>query len=393
LRVFKLDPSINMHLLRKLAETALQFTVCVCLLPFAGTAIAAESQNVVLVTIDGLRWQEVFGGADERLISDDGGVKDVPAAKQRFLRENRKANRETLMPFFWSVIAAQGVVYGDPEHRSTAVLSNTLHFSYPGYSELLTGFFDPRIDSNAKKYNENITVLEWFNQKPEFNGRVAAFCSWDVFPYIINDRRSGVVVNAGWQPTATLLDPNDEAVAAARQQLVQLDQLAEQVPRVWPGVRFDYFTFKAAETYFKAMRPRVLYLSLGEVDDWAHEGRYDLYLDSAQRSDRSIGELWETIQSIPQYKDRTTLIVTTDHGRGEGRNEWKSHSSSIPGCEAIWIAMIGPGIDPHQAIDSSVTQSQVASTVAACLGYDFQRDFPQAAAPLPAVSIREKSAR
>jgi len=367
--------------------------VCFLLLDATSTTTAEEARNVILVTIDGLRWQEVFGGADERLMSDDAGVKDVPATKQRFLRTDRKASRETLMPFFWSVIAPQGVVYGDPEHRSTAVLSNNLHFSYPGYNELLTGVFDPRIDSNAKQYNENVTVLEWFNQKPEFNGRVAAFCSWDVFPYIINDRRSGVVINAGWQPTATLLDPNDETVTAAHKQLVQLDQLSEQVPHVWPGVRFDYFTFKATEIYLKAKRPRVLYLSLGEVDDWAHEGRYDLYLDSAQRSDHAIRELWETIQSIPQYKDRTTLIVTTDHGRGEGRNEWKSHSASIPGCEAIWIAMIGPQIAHHQPVDSSVTQSQVASTVAACLGYDFQSDFPKAAASLPSVSIRETPSR
>lgn len=377
-----------MYPLKNFSLLATRFTVYAFCLLSTATAIAEKPRNVVLVTIDGLRWQEVFGGADERLISGDGDVKDVPAAKQRFLRTDRKANRETLMPFFWSVLAPQGVIYGDPENRSSAVLSNSLHFSYPGYNELLTGYFDPKIDSNSKTYNENVTVLEWLNQKPDFKGRVAAFCSWDVFPYIINDRRSGVVVNAGWQPTATLLDPNDKAVAAARTQLEQLDQLSEQMPHVWPGVRYDYFTFKAAEIYIKAVRPRVLYLSLGEVDDWAHEGRYDLYLDSAQRSDQYIRQLWETIQSIPQYKDNTTLIVTTDHGRGEGRTEWKSHNSNIPGCEAIWIAMIGPQIVHHQPTDSSVTQSQVASTVAASLGYDFQGDFPSAAAALPPVSIR-----
>jgi len=380
--------NITMHPPQIARVVATRVAAMACCILLAVIATAEEPQNVVLITIDGLRWQEVFGGADERLISGDAGVKDIAATKQRFLRQDRQASREVLMPFFWSVIAPQGVVYGNPEHRSTARLSNNLHFSYPGYSELLTGIFDPKIDSNAKTYNENVTVLEWLNRKPQFQRRVAAFCSWDVFPYIINDRRSGVVVNAGWEPTAGLLDPDDDKVAAARQQLVQLDQLTEQVPHVWPGVRFDYFTFKASAIYLKAKRPRVLYLSLGEVDDWAHEGRYDLYLDSAQRSDRYIRELWETIQSIPQYKDRTTLIVTTDHGRGEGRDQWKSHSSSIPGCDAIWIAMIGPQIEHQTPFDSSVTQSQVASTLAACLGYDFQSDFPQAAAPLPAMSIR-----
>lgn len=375
-----------MRSLRSLSAIIKRFALLVCVALFTATAIAEEAKNVILVTIDGLRWQELFGGADERLISNDAGVKDIAATKQRFLRHDRKSNRETLMPFLWSVIASQGVIYGDPDNQSTAVVSNNLHFSYPGYSELLTGIFDPKIDSNAKKYNDNVTVLEWLNQKPEFKGRVAAFCSWDVFPYIINDRRSGVVVNAGWQPVATLLDPNDRTVAEAYKQLVQLDRISEQVPHVWPGVRFDYFTFKATEIYTQAIRPRVLYLSLGEVDDWAHEGRYDLYLDSAQRSDQYIRQLWEMVQSIPQYKDKTTLIVTTDHGRGDGRNEWKSHSANIPGCEAIWIAMIGPQIAHQQPTDSRVTQSQVASTVAECLGYDFQSDFPGAAAALQAIA-------
>jgi hypothetical protein len=380
-----------MYTAKYLFLVAARFAAITVAFLLATIAIAEEPQNVVLVTIDGLRWQEVFGGADERLISKDGDVKDIATAKQRFLRSDRTANRETLMPFFWSVLAQQGVIYGDPENRSSAVLSNSLHFSYPGYNELLTGYFDPKIDSNAKKYNENVTVLEWLNQKPELNGRVAAFCSWDVFPYIINDRRSGVVVNAGWHPTAALLDSRDPTFAAARQQLEELDRISEQVPHVWPGVRFDYFTFKAAEIYVKATRPRVLYLSLGEVDDWAHEGRYDLYLDSAQRSDLYIRELWETLQSIPQYKNKTTLIVTTDHGRGEGRTEWKSHNSNIPGCEAIWIAIIGPQITPHQPTDSTVTQSQIASTVAASLGFDFRNEIPQAAVSLPSVPVGKTS--
>lgn len=363
--------------------------IAFCGLLLATSISASEPLNVVLVTIDGLRWQEVFGGADERLVGDGGGVKDIASTKERFLRGNSQAGRETLMPFFWSVVAPQGVVYGDPDQRSVASLSNTMHFSYPGYSELLTGVFDPKIDSNAKKYNENVTVLEWLHRKPEFKGRVAAFCSWDVFPYIINDRRSGVVVNAGWQPTAPLIDPNDPSLADARNQLKQLDEVAQQMPQIWQGVRYDYFTFKAAEIYLQAKRPRVLYLALGEVDDWAHEGRYDLYLDSAQRSDQYIRQLWETIQSIPEYKDRTTMIITTDHGRGEGRNDWKSHGASIPGCEAIWIAVLGPQAIHHQPIDSKVTQSQVASTVAASLGYDLRSDIPQVAPPLPAVSIRK----
>ena len=186
-----------------------------------GRAADTRTQNVILITTDGLRWQEVFGGVDVTLMDKDaGGIKDLPALTQRFQRETARESREALMPFFWRTLAQQGVVFGDPEQESKAVVTNGLNFSYPGYSEILCGFADPLIDSNAKKDNVNVTVLEWLKQKPGFENSVAAFCSWDVFPFIINETRSGIPVNAGWEPLtpdASLNLEGSEAVAALRE--------------------------------------------------------------------------------------------------------------------------------------------------------------------------------
>ena len=102
-----------------------------------------RTRNVMLITVDGLRWQEVFGGADVTLMDKDaGGVKDLPALTKRFQRETARESREALMPFFWKTLAQQGIVFGDPEHESKAVVTNGLNFSYPGYSEILCGFAD-----------------------------------------------------------------------------------------------------------------------------------------------------------------------------------------------------------------------------------------------------------
>ena len=84
----------------------------------------------------------------------------------------------------------------DRPSGARAAILNGKKFSYPGYSELLVGFHDPRIDSNAKRPNPNSTVLEFVNRQPAMRGRVAAFGSWDVFPYIVNEERSGILVNA-----------------------------------------------------------------------------------------------------------------------------------------------------------------------------------------------------
>lgn len=364
----------------------------------AGPSVSVSDsvQNVVLITMDGLRWQELFSGPDETLLNKDaGGVRDLATLKQRFWRESPSDRRELLMPFFWSRMATQGIVFGNPEENSKAIVTNGLNFSYPGYSEMLCGLVDPSVDSNEKKNNPNVTVLEWLNNKSDFRGKVAAFCSWDVFPYIINRQRSGLMVNAGWEPLTAALnrhDGNNPQISAARERLRQLDRVAEHMPHVWHNVRYDYLTYRVTQEYVRLYKPRVLYVSLGETDDWAHEGRYDLYLDAAHRNDEYIRELWTLLQSIPEYRNNTTLILTTDHGRGDDRISWKSHGKDIADCQFIWMAVMGPNVNARAQKPEQVTQSQIAATVAAATGHDLRIDIPQAASALPvfhAVSAKQ----
>jgi dienelactone hydrolase len=339
-------------------------------------APAPRTRNVVLVTTDGLRWQEVFGGADETLISKEAGVDDPDALRRELWRDTETARREALLPFFWTVIAREGQVYGNAERGSLARVTNGRNFSYPGYNELLSGRADPRIDSNDKKDNPNVTVLEWLHGRPGYRGRVAAFCSWDVFPWIINRTRSGVLVNAGFEPVpAGATDP------ARRAMLNQL--LADTTPYV-DSVRHDSFTFAAALDHVRAARPRVLYISYGETDDWAHQGRYDNYLHAARRFDGYLRRLWDEMQAMEDYRGQTTFVITTDHGRGSGLKEWKSHGEKVPASDRIWMAVMGPDTPPlgERTQTAAVTQSQVAATVAAALGEDFAGAGAGAAPPI-----------
>jgi len=333
-----------------------------------------QTRNVLLVTLDGLRWQELFGGADESLMNSEfGGVKGLGALRERFWRETPLERRKALMPFFWRVVAQEGVVYGDPQQGPAARVTNPHLFSYPGYNEILTGFVDPGIDSNDKTPNPNVTVLEWLHRRDGFVGRVRAIGSWDVFPYIINAQRSGIPVNAGWQPF-------EESAPG----MAQLNRLADEVPHYWANVRYDYFTFRGAEQALREHQPRVLYVAFGETDDWAHAGRYDLYLDAARRTDAYIEQLWTLVQSLLEYAGQTSLVITTDHGRGDTRLGWKSHGANIEGCEIIWIALLSPDVAQQVPIEEEVTQSQVAATVAALLGVNYRADVPQAGEPLSA---------
>jgi hypothetical protein len=330
----------------------------------------AEPESIVLVvTMDGMRWQEVFGGADETLMpAKDEGL------RREFLRETPQARREVLLPFLWNMIAAKGQIFGNQKIGSVARLTNGKKFSYPGYQELLAGFPDPRIDSNHKVPNPNVSVLEWLNRRPAFAGKVAAFGTWDVLPYILNRERSGLYILAGSEPIRD--NPLSERQAT-------INDLRRDTIAPWgEGNPFDSFAFHAALDYLRRHRPRVLYLQFGETDEWAHQGDYRLYLRAAQLEDRMTRMLWESAQSIAPGK--VSLVLTTDHGRGSGE-KWKIHGEEAEGAEDIWIAVAGPDVPAigERSATPPVTQGQVAATVARLAGEDYAASVPQAAAPLP----------
>ena len=139
--------------------------------------------------------------------------------------------------------------------------------------------------------------------------------------------------------------------------------------------------------YVKSAHPRLLFVGYGETDNWAHSGRYDLVLESAHQFDQFVRQLWESMQAIPEYREQTTFIITTDHGRGGGLEEWKEHGAEQKGSENIWIAVMGPdtGASGERENTPAVTQSQIAATVAAFLGKDFRQAYPDTAIPLPGV--------
>jgi hypothetical protein len=87
---------------------------------------------------------------------------------------------------------------------------------------------------------------------------------------------------------------------------------------------------------------------------------------------------------MPQYRDKTTFIITADHGRGSGLEDWKKHGEKIANSESDWIAVIGPDTPPagERTQTEAHTQSQIAATIAALLGEDYCAAFPASGAPI-----------
>jgi hypothetical protein len=325
---------------------------------------ATRTEHVFIITIDGLRWQEIFKGADERILHDRSYVDDAGLLKEMYWDADTAQRRKKLLPFFWNVIARKGQLYGNRMYGNKMNVANRYKFSYPGYNEIFTGYADARFVPNTPVVNKNTNVLEFLNREQGYEGKVVAFTSWDVFPYILNEKRSGLMVNSGYEPLPGVTDTGN---------LCHLINTFQDGMKDKGNTRFDELTYLSAREYIQQHHPRVALIGLGEADEFAHHGKYDKYLQSAANADRMIAELWYYVQTDPFYKDKTTFIITTDHGRGRRPDNWTDHLFLVKGSKEIWMAVLGPDILPLGEIKTEqvLYQKQIAATIAWVLGKQF----------------------
>lgn len=323
---------------------------------------AEKSRNIFIITTDGFRWQEIFNGADSALIHSSSYVQDTSLACQMYWASTPEARREKLMPFFWNVLAKQGQLYGNRAWENEVNVRNFYKISYPGYNEIFTGYADPRFIPNSPVANPNVNILEYLNQQESYKGQVVAFSSWNIMPYILNEERSGIPVNAGYE----MLEEGTDSANAI------INQVQQQVAHKH-NTRYDLLTYASAREYITQKHPKVVFLSLGETDEHAHHGEYDLYLQKANDVDHMIATLWYQVQTDPFYKNNTTFIITTDHGRGSKASTWKTHGFWAKGSGSIWLAMLGAGVPATGEMKTAqrIWQNQIAATIAQLAGIPF----------------------
>lgn len=323
-----------------------------------------KTENVFIITTDGFRWQEMFGGADSALLNKKEFVRNKERLQRTFWSDTLEERRKKLMPFLWNVVAKEGQLYGNRWKGNKVNVKNPYGVSYPGYNEILTGYADEKINSNSKIPNENITVLEFLNQQKALKGKVAAYATWDTFPFIINEERSGITVNSGKELVEGKLSEKEEMLNEIQSNYISL-----------ASDRHDFITYYLAKEYIKKKAPKAFFLSFDETDEFAHEAKYDEYLFAGNTVDKFISDLWSYCQSTPEYKDKTTFIITTDHGRGDkNKAQWTGHGRKVPDCYEMWFAVIGPDTPALGEIktEGQLFQNQLAKTAAKFLGYDFQ---------------------
>jgi hypothetical protein len=330
-------------------------------------ALTRKSRHVVLFTLDGVRWQDLFTGMDPLLMNEKtaGMGSGADELRRRLWRPTPEDRRVALMPYFWTQMVPRGVLLGNLQKSSSMQVTNRYRVSYPGYSEILTGRTqDDVIKSNDPVQNPTASFLQFLKDRGHLRSeQVAVFASWFVLRSIAENRKGDLFLNAGYEAAKF-------SKMTARVEM--LNRMQMEARYVDESARHDAFTFELAMEYLAALQPEHLFISFDETDDWAHNKRYDEVLRSLESFDRSLKRLWDFLQNSAKYRGVTTLVITTDHGRGSRLEDWSDHGPKVPGDEQIWALIVGPDTPSRGEVSNAATRYQrdLAPTILELLGVE-----------------------
>jgi len=336
--------------------------------------------KVILLTLDGVRTQEMFEGIDVEIVKttlEQGEKLEEHPVYTKYWDPNPEIRREKIMPFFWSIMKSHGCIAGNRSQGSSVMVKNKHRFSYPGYSEIFTGeAHDDEVASNDMVQSPFKTVFEFVKEELKLpKEKVAAFASWGVTSFIAEKVPGSITNNCGNAKYEH--SDKDERVKLLND--MQFDTLT-----LWEELRHDSFTHQFAMFHLKTFSPNLMYIGYGETDDWAHEGRYDRTIDALVIFDNCFKELWTFLQSSEEYKD-CTILVTTDHGRGDKTTDWKDHEAWIDGAQHTWLAVVSPKVNRRGEWkpDVPIFANQIASTICQELGLDWKKFNEKMGHPVP----------
>jgi hypothetical protein len=306
---------------------------------------APQSTMTVLLTLDGVRWQEVFGGTD-------------PARSSRATQLNARQ----LMPKLHKLIHRGGAAVGAPGHGELRA-SGPNFVSLPGYIELLTGRASPCTNNDCPAVTTP-TLLDRVRDLPGTKTQdVAAITSWPGLARAISTRPARITASIGRHGGQTRALLTRDVVLGPL-----LTRAAERDP--YPGhgdFRVDRETGALALAYLRRREPDLLFIGLGEPDEYAHRNDYPGYIRSLQQADALIGEVAWLLEQYAAAGKHTLLIITSDHGRADN---FVHHGADYPESARTWLVAAGSAVHARGRVDAYATRylADVAPTVAQAMG-------------------------
>ncbi len=310
---------------------------------------APPDHAVVVIVLDGARWQDVLGGVDGELA--------------REAKIDPRSAGEPTMPRLNELARTRGAIFGAPGSGTAFRASGPNFVSLPGYTEILGGHPPSACDSNQCPATVRPTLADEMRAWSDSPRDVGIFSSWPDLVRVAALHPEAVVVSGGRS-----LRQNEELLREDDAMSELLDRGASAL--AWPGeydFRPDRFTAPIATRYLEIARPRLLFLSLGEADEYGHHGDYAQYLESLRFADDAIAGIVDTLGRMGERGAHTTVFVTADHGRAQ---DFRDHGGKWPESARSWLVAIGDGVGSRGAVEGREERrlADIAPTARAWLG-------------------------
>lgn len=283
-------------LIRLLITVILEVFFCSASLAVSDTpSISDKINRVIYITLDGVRWQDVY------------------------LDHSR-------FPKFWKKYASKAVMYGTPL-GSTTLHTASVPVSLPSYQSQMAGSVQPCADNHCGMIQVETLPERLIHRLHLPKKNVATFSSWPEIGYAVEHIPGTTYSNTG---NKSVKDPDShrpDSVMAILNQKQRYDHPEGQN-------RYDKYTFAQAWHYFVTYDPRFIWIALDDADEAAHSGDIQAYHRALSYYDELLDIVLSHLKA--QGIDKETLvIITTDHGRGIGRN-WTEHGLDFPESRQIW---------------------------------------------------------
>jgi len=159
------------------------------------------------------------------------------------------------------------------------------------------------------------------------------------------------------------------------QNLWQMSYHPEYGPSYWPTYHSqgqdDADVFEKAKFIMETLHPRLMMVYFADVDHAGHTGDWNYYTSTIRKADSLVALLWEEIQTEPFYANRTSMIVTNDHGRHDDQHGgFQGHGCGCEGCRHIMFLALGPDFKQGYVSYNRRTIPDIVPTMGYMMGFD-----------------------
>ncbi len=299
-----------------------------------------ETENVVLVLIDGLRASEAFG------FPVGGGT-------------------HPYIPHMYHDLMPEGTLLSNMRNRGYTKTVSAM-------SNIMTGRWhaEPNrgIDTDPRGFRD--VRSRWPTLIEHYRRDVGATESQVLFfPSKHNERGIDTSFHprygADYAPETHFFDPREIPFRDENNEFID-DENTDDLAFAKLQELTSFSPAKDAEDY-----PSLMVLALGITDNSGHFGLFDLHGDVIRNMDEIVGDLWNYIQTHPHYADKTTLVVTTDHGRHLVEyGDFVNHTGGCLGCREVFALVLGPDTPADQVVPRRTEQVDIAPTIAELLDFE-----------------------